>query len=254
MLKDGVDASSTLARSTYDVCCALLPVAPILDCVPVTTVEVACALCGVRFLRSAAEQRHLVKCGKTRFFCGLACAGAARRAPLAVADAIRLYAAGESQAAIGRCFGVTRVAVQRALARAGVVCRTAVAASDLLRRRTFDVTDRVCELIDGLLLGDAWVEVSGSSEGRLCLEQRADRGDWLSLVEHEFQLVGVVCSLSTRPPRTSVILGKACRSRGSILLRTRKYRPFTGERRRWYPCGLKRVPADVRLTPAAIAH
>lgn len=136
----------------------------------------------------------------------------------------------------------------------GVPLRDAVQATALRTRRTFCMTPTLLDVVDGLMLGDAWLEVNANSEGRLCLEQIPERGDWLDMVESIFDSEGVTCSRQHRPPRQARIKGREFISKGSIVLRTGKYQPFTEQRSRWYVEGKKRVPLDVRLTPQSLAH
>ena len=42
--------------------------------------------------------------------------------------------------------------------------------------------------------------------------------------------------------------------KGSLILRTRNYQPFTHQRSRWYPNGIKCIPEDIKLDPLSLAH
>ena len=170
-------------------------------------------------------------------------------------DQIRsLYLEGLSEASISRVLGVGRPTIHRRLVSLGLPLRTAVEASDLGRHKTFHLTPALQSVMDGLLLGDAWVEVDARSEGRLCLEQAVSHEGWIEAVETFFTQEGVQCTRSTRKPRENVLHGKVIKGKGGALLRTRKYRVFTEQRARWYPSGLKRVPQDVDLGPLSLAH
>jgi len=116
------------------------------------------------------------------------------------------------------------------------------------------MTPALLGVIDGLLLGDAWIEVNAKSEGRLGLEQTAAHANWVLAVEAAFTHAGVQCTRSVRKPRESQINGNVIRGKGGLVLRTRKYQPFTEQRSRWYPEGQKRVPPDVDLGPLSLAH
>jgi hypothetical protein len=132
--------------------------------------------------------------------------------------------------------------------------RNAVEATALRTKKNFPATEEFLELVDGLLLGDAWIEVNGNSEGRLGLEQTICHEAWLDSVEKEFAQIGVSVSRGYRRPRVGFIQKRAVKSNRSAVLRTRKYVPFTEQRARWYPNGEKHVPDDVRLSPRALAH
>ena len=164
------------------------------------------------------------------------------------------FLGGASEAALAKEFKVGRATIHRRLVSLGAITRTAIEARSLQTRRSFTTTDRLGELIDGLLLGDAWIELDRTSEGRLCIEQREDRQSWLIALQSEFEMAGVKCYPGFREPRTARIKGKVFLGKASVTLRTGKYRPFTDQRNRWYPNGSKRVPVDVRVGPHALAQ
>jgi len=169
-------------------------------------------------------------------------------------EILRLYKDGQSEAQLARQFGTSRGSIHRRLVSMGITTRDAVEATALRTRKTFQVTEAFLELVDGLLLGDAWIEVDGTSEGRLGLEQTVRHEPWLDSVEQEFFRIGISVSRGYRKPRVGLLHGRTVKSKRSATLRTRKYRPFTEQRVRWYPDGGKHVPSDVRLSPRALAH
>lgn len=166
----------------------------------------------------------------------------------------RYEAEKESANSIAVSLGVSGNLIRRRLADVGVRLRNSKAAHDLICHATFSVTEAVLEVVDGLLLGDAWLEVNGSSEGRLGLAQRADRLSWLEQVQAEFATMTIDSSIRPRPGRTSRIGEQTVNGKRALQLRTAKYVPFTAQRARWYPTGIKIVPSDVRLTPRSLAH
>jgi len=165
-----------------------------------------------------------------------------------------MYLQGISESEISRDLGVSRPTVHRRLISMGVPLRDAVQATSLRNHQTFTMTPELLEVVDGLLLGDAWLEATPKGEGRLCIEQAAKHSGWLDMVEGLFTNTRVRCTRSTRKPRLGEIHGKVVKGNGSVMLRTRKYQPFTEQRLRWYPADVKRVPKDVRLGPIALAH
>ena len=164
------------------------------------------------------------------------------------------YLAGESESALARSLGVSRTAVHRRLLSLHADLRTATEATALRTRQTFNMTEELGNLVDGLLLGDAWLERNKSSEGRLCLSQRGDRGSWLDAVEHILSLENIEVTRSTRAGRRATIKGRTFMGRPEVCLRTHNYQPFTEQRERWYPHGSKQVPQDVHLGPVALAQ
>lgn len=164
------------------------------------------------------------------------------------------FNAGETESSLARKFGIGRSTVHRRLVSAGVNTRDAVEATALRTHRQVEASPQLRALIDGLMLGDGWIEVSGNSSGRVCVEQTSEHSDWLDQLETHWDSVGVEWTRSTRKPRQTNILGRSFESNPAGLLRTRKYATFTEERYRWYPDGTKRVPGDVDLSPLALAH
>jgi len=152
------------------------------------------------------------------------------------------FLAGRSESWIAAQLGVSSSSIHRRLVSAGVPLRSAVEASNLRRFRTFPETETVLELLDGLLLGDAFVGDHQASEARLAISQRRDRRSWLDAVQKQLQEAGIETTIKDR--------GVA---RGWEL-RTGKYASLTKQRRRWYPKGKKIVPLDVRLGPQALAQ
>jgi len=151
------------------------------------------------------------------------------------------YELGKSESAIARDLGIGRSTVHRRLVEQGVHLRDAVEASDLRRNRTVALTEEARELIDGLLLGDAFVGDHQNSEARLELTQRRTCAEWVADVGMRLETAGFDTRITDRGAR-------------GLQLRTGKYATLTIERRRWYPLGIKIVPSDVRLTPLAISQ
>jgi len=158
-------------------------------------------------------------------------------------EIVALYQEGHSESSLAQRFRTSRSSIHRRLVSAGVDPRNAVETTALRTRKTFPVTERFLELVDGLLLGDAWIEVYGTSEGRLGLEQTCHHEAWIEAVAKEFAGLNISTNHKCRRARKK-----------SVVLRTHKYMPFTAQRHRWYPKGEKRVPVDVHLSPRSLAH
>jgi hypothetical protein len=164
------------------------------------------------------------------------------------------YVKGATEAALARELNSASSTVHRRLESAGAIFRTAVEATALRTRKNICLTSSLIKTIDGMLLGDAWLEVNGNSEGRLCISQSPAHIGWLDLIDKEFEYNGIALTRSLRAPRVSKIGNKIVRGKGEVLLRTKKYVQFTQQRLRWYPRGEKRVPEDVNLAPKSLAH
>ena len=170
-------------------------------------------------------------------------------------EAIRAeYLSGISESALAEKFKVGRGAIRLRLLATNTPIRSERETRLLYTQRSFCTTFDLEALVDGLLLGDGWLEVNQNSEGRLCLDQRDDRNSWLDMVEKELLVGGVRCSRSIRLPRTACIDGRDFVGRGALSIRTMKYTNFTKQRHRWYPNGEKIVPKDVNLSPRSLAH
>ncbi len=160
----------------------------------------------------------------------------------------------KSITSIAKQLGTSRGAITRRLIDLNVNIRDFRTAHTLVCHKTFEMTENIQEIIDGLLLSDAWIEYSTNGEGRLAIEQRFDRVSWLENIINDFRKVNVETSMAYREARDSVFDGKAINGSPSFLLRTMKYVNFTKERQRWYPNGKKIVPHDVKLSPLALAY
>lgn len=153
----------------------------------------------------------------------------------------RRYLGGESEGFLAQEFGVGRSTIHRRLGAEGVALRSPTEASNLLRFKTFELTEDLIQLFDGLLLGDASIEQHANSMGRLELTQRRPCVGWLREIATVLELAGVRTSIADRGAR-------------GFQLRTRKYATLTDQRSRWYPGGTKTVPEDVRITPLSVSH
>lgn len=158
------------------------------------------------------------------------------------------YEAGRSASDLARQHGVSVWTVLSRLRKAGVAVRR-----NQNERRLDLAPDQhsafLC-LVDGLLLGDGWIDPKGS----LRLEQCRRRKGWIDQVRAQLSELGAECKIIPIPPRTREIQGRTVRSGGGHLLYTPCYVETQAQRLRWYPDGQKRVPHDVSLPPMALAH
>lgn len=173
---------------------------------------------------------------------------------LPVEEMVVRYRAGASESDLARNLGVSRTTVHRRLLKAGVVVRSVRAANALRGHKEFPEVETAVELIDGMMLGDGWLEGNPNSAARFCLSQRSGRKEWLVQLQAEWAALGVESRFSLREPRDHVLKDRVVRSSRADMLRSLKYATLSRQRERWYPGGIKVVPEDVRLTPVALAH
>ncbi len=107
------------------------------------------------------------------------------------------------------------------------------------------------ELTDGLLLGDGSIS---AKKPHLRIEQSNSRFGWLEDLQERFQSIGVRTRLTSIPSRVRIIEGREVVKTPSTVLCTPVCNEFRAERDRWYPCGKKRVPKDICLTPLSLAQ
>lgn len=155
---------------------------------------------------------------------------------------VALYESGKSLTEVAVVLGVGRSTVQRRLVTAGHVIRDSVESTAKYRHLDIPLGEDTVDLMDGMLLGDAHLDITLGGESRLQMDQRSDRAGWLQEVKINLDRVGVGCSVVPR------------NTRPAVTLRTQKYVSLTQQRTRWYPQGTKIVPRDIRLTPVTIAH
>lgn len=169
-------------------------------------------------------------------------------------DLASLYREGFSINAIAKQLGWHYERTRQRLLRAGVVFRSnsegvhlALRPPPLLHRVGLD------ETIDGVLLGDGYIE-KGKTGSRLSLTQRIDRWGWVCQVRDELEAHNIQVSEHHLKARTVKIKGHISHRNEARGIRSRSYVYLTEQQDRWYPSGKKRIPKDVHLTPRVIAH
>lgn len=174
---------------------------------------------------------------------------------LPVDEIINRYLAGESEASLGKLYGVSSTTIHRRLIQNNIQTRNAVEASDLRRHKSFSSDKRLDDLIEGLLLSDAWISSErGNSECRLGIEQKKSSLPWLELIKSDFDKRNIYSSIKERPPREASVNGRSFISSGSFILRTGKYVNFSKLRDKWYPEGKKIIPDEIELSPMTLAN
>jgi len=157
------------------------------------------------------------------------------------------YNEGEGASSLARRHGVSVWSIITRLRKAGVEIR---ANQNERRLGPSSVGFSFQELVDGLMLGDGSID----PKGLLRLEQCQDRITWLDQVRDLLQQVGSECRIVPIPPRERLLEGRVVKSKGGGLLYTPAYVEMQEQRCRWYPQGVKIVPADLDLTPLCLAQ
>jgi len=111
------------------------------------------------------------------------------------------------------------------------------------RRRIVRInTLRQQGIFDGVMLSDGQLQ---KKTGRLAIEQKADKKEYLEFLQQEFGATTKISERSRFDKRT----GRTYHSAYSQISGFRK------ELGRWYPAGgVKRVPADLTLSPLVLLH
>lgn len=163
---------------------------------------------------------------------------------------VSAYAAGESASALARTHGISIWAVLKRVRDAGVPVRTVKEQCE--KHRGPPATDAYTfgEIVDGLLLGDAYID----RQGLIHLEQSDMRFGWIEQIASLLRDVGAESKIIPIPPKTRFIEGREVHSHAAHVLYTPAYVELQAERKRWYPEGKKVVPRDLRLTPMSVAH
>jgi len=177
-----------------------------------------------------------------------------RRPDLQVASAaiVDSYKAGTSASSLARQHHTDTGTVVAIIKKAGIGIRTS---KEQVEKHLFirpEMVEEFTGLMDGLLLGDG----SLSPFGQFRLSQTDARRAWLDIVAERLAGFGVSSRI--------VPHGKARRVRfkderfinpkNSSVLYTPCYREMKDLRARWYPDGIKHVPADVVMTPLGLAY
>jgi hypothetical protein len=104
-------------------------------------------------------------------------------------------------------------------------------------------------LLDGLLLGDGSIDVTG----RFSISQSGDHRAWIPVLAQQFESFGVRVAVSTAMGGFVTIKGKRCLRKPRSVLRTRRISWLKEQRQRWYPNDTKHIPRDVSVEAEALA-
>lgn len=111
--------------------------------------------------------------------------------------------------------------------------------------------EKLIELVDGLLLGDASI----ARQGYLVMDQMDRRLSWLYQVQKILTDQGVRSRVApVLKERVIHFANGAAIGKPASRITTSTTNFMKTQRARWYPLGTKRVPHDVRVTPISIAH
>lgn len=155
---------------------------------------------------------------------------------------VELYQSGKSLASIAKEIKSSRSSVARRILWSGFPIRTVNESCSYFRNKSLPIlSDDLLDIFNGLLLGDAWIESDGRSEGRLAITQCEKHLDWLIELKNIFDFYQIKNTLVKTKNR-------------GWLLRTGKYTNFTKLKETWYINGIKTIPRELRITPLVLAH
>lgn len=160
------------------------------------------------------------------------------------------YTSGISTNSLAQQFGVGRSTILDRLRKAGVTIRSASEWQEKSIGLASDKLEQLVEVVDGLMLGDGNLSRSGG----LRIDQSNIRRGWIEDIKMRLNELGVQSIIDNvnRPARTRRD-GHLLPPYSGCALRTPAYAELQRMHARWYPCGIKRVPDDVRITPVSVA-
>jgi hypothetical protein len=167
---------------------------------------------------------------------------------LNIPELVKAYQAGTSAVKLAHTNHVSVWAVLKRLRDAGVQIRPSGVRKML--GLAPEATSILREIVDGLLLGDGSIAANKPS---LRIEQSADRDGWLTELQAQLACIGVWSNSTRIPPKTKMIDGRSITKGWSRVLYTSVCDEMRAERLRWYPDKIKRIPADIVLSPRTIA-
>ncbi len=107
-----------------------------------------------------------------------------------------------------------------------------------LKANHINLTPQLIEFIDGMLLADGCVSYASKNKMSACYvhaDTKPGYIDWLSKELREKYHLELIYD-------------------NSRSIRTKYYREFLEIRKRWYPNGIRRVPADIKLSPQVVLN
>lgn len=121
------------------------------------------------------------------------------------------------------------------------------------RYKEFEMTQKLHELIDGLLISDGWIEQKKTT-ARLAIKQCEKNLEWVRQIQKTFEENNILSKLSlVCNGGETIIMGNKCSSQKQFKLSTRFYITLKNERIRWYN-KTKKIPDDVLITPYMLAN
>lgn len=140
--------------------------------------------------------------------------------------------------------GVSRCAFHAAVERWGLPDSTFTGED---RARSIPITEAAHEVIDGLILSDAYLTKPRPKGFTSQFRLETTHEPYASFVAETLAGLGIQAKVWTRKPRLDHFTGTV---RPSYVAMTIGSTEFMAERKRWYPDGTKIVPKDLRNTPA----
>jgi len=162
---------------------------------------------------------------------------------------VSAYVAGQSALSISKEFGLSWQTVIRRVSEIGIPIRRTGRVPPNELALPPETAARFRELVDGLLLGDGSID----RHGVLRLGQSVRHEEWVLGVKEDLEALGVPARVGYGGPTISKLDGRVIKSRGSVYVYTPTFKETKEQRVRWYDGDVKRVPADVVLTPTSVA-
>lgn len=123
--------------------------------------------------------------------------------------------------------------------------------------KDYEINPSLSGIIDGLIISDAWIDINSHGDlGRLCIEQREDRLEWIEALKSKFSSYGIKSKILNRKKRKkkNYIGDYLVVRKPSVILKTHHYKGFAVQRQRWYQEGVKIIPKDIKLTQHMLAN
>lgn len=177
-----------------------------------------------------------------------------RRPDLQVASTaiVDSYKAGASASSLARQHHTDAGTIVDIIKKAGIGIRTS---KEQVEKRLCirpEMIEEFTGLMDGLLLGDGFI----SPFGQFRLSQTDARRAWLDIVAERLAGFGISSRIVPHGKARRVQLkdGNFINPKDSSVLYTPCYLEMKALRTRWYPDGIKHVPADIVMTPLGLAY
>lgn len=160
------------------------------------------------------------------------------------------YESGSSAASIAKEYGVSVWSIITRLNKSGIHIRSNKEQNEKRLNLTANQESFLVDIVDGLLLGDGWIDI----KGLLRIDQSHKRYCLLEDISTKLAIIGVHSRILPISPKKKIIAGREINSGGGSLLYTPAYIEIQRQRNRWYPEGIKRIPKDINISPLVLSY